>query len=121
MQKTLDQTNLQIYDVLSEITGLSDLQILDAILVGESVIRCNWRSRAKGESAPAEAFLATAGPRITCACPCTRLLGRSRVSLPGGKTRLELADVLRDNSSNWLEVIELRARIGYSLPPGFEA
>jgi transposase len=35
IQKALDQMNLQIHRVLPEITGLSGLRILDAILVGE--------------------------------------------------------------------------------------
>jgi transposase len=35
MQKALDQMNLQIHRVLSDITGLSGLRILDAILANE--------------------------------------------------------------------------------------
>jgi transposase len=35
MQKALDQMNLQIHRVLSDITGISGLRILDAILAGE--------------------------------------------------------------------------------------
>lgn len=35
MQKALDQMNLQIHRVLSDITGVSGLKILDAILAGE--------------------------------------------------------------------------------------
>src|ERR1700738_573170 len=35
MQKALDQMNLQIHRVLSDITGLSGLRILDAILDGD--------------------------------------------------------------------------------------
>src|SRR5271157_1853508 len=35
MQKALDQMNLQIQRVLNDITGLSGLRILDAILAGE--------------------------------------------------------------------------------------
>jgi len=35
MQKALDQMNLQVHRVLSDITGLSGLRILDAILAGE--------------------------------------------------------------------------------------
>lgn len=35
MQKSLDQMNVQIHHVLSDITGLSGLAILDAILAGE--------------------------------------------------------------------------------------
>jgi transposase len=35
MQKALDQMNLQIHHVLSDITGLSGLAIVDAILAGE--------------------------------------------------------------------------------------
>jgi transposase len=35
MQKSLDQMNLQLHHVLSEITGLSGQRILDAILAGE--------------------------------------------------------------------------------------
>jgi len=35
MQKALDQMNLQVHRVLSDITGLSGLRIMDAILTGE--------------------------------------------------------------------------------------
>jgi hypothetical protein len=35
MQKALSQMNLQIHHVLSDITGMSGLAILDAILAGE--------------------------------------------------------------------------------------
>jgi transposase len=35
MQKALDQMNLQIHRVLNDITGVSGLKILDAILTGE--------------------------------------------------------------------------------------
>jgi transposase len=35
MQKALSQTNLQLHHVLSDITGLSGMRILDAILAGE--------------------------------------------------------------------------------------
>ena len=35
MQKALDQMNLQIHRVLNDVTGISGLKILDAILVGE--------------------------------------------------------------------------------------
>jgi hypothetical protein len=35
MQKALDQMNLQIHRVLSDITGMSGLRILEAILAGE--------------------------------------------------------------------------------------
>src|ERR1700721_665751 len=35
MQKALDQMNLQIHSVLNDITGVSGLKILDAILAGE--------------------------------------------------------------------------------------
>lgn len=35
IQKSLDQMNLQLHHVLSEITGLSGQRILDAILAGE--------------------------------------------------------------------------------------
>jgi hypothetical protein len=35
MQKALDQMNLQIHRVLSDITGMSGLRILDAILAGK--------------------------------------------------------------------------------------
>jgi len=35
MQKALDQMNLQIHRVLNDITGVSGLKIMDAILVGE--------------------------------------------------------------------------------------
>ena len=35
MQKALDQMNVQLHHVLSDITGLSGLVIIDAILAGE--------------------------------------------------------------------------------------
>lgn len=35
MQKALDEMNLQIHRVLNDITGVSGLRILDAILAGE--------------------------------------------------------------------------------------
>src|SRR5246127_270138 len=35
MQKALDQMNLQLHRVLNDVTGISGLKILDAILVGE--------------------------------------------------------------------------------------
>ena len=35
IQKALDQMNLQVHRVLSDITGLSGLRILDAILAGQ--------------------------------------------------------------------------------------
>ena len=35
MQKALDQMNLQIHHVISDITGLTGLRIIDAILAGE--------------------------------------------------------------------------------------
>ena len=50
IQKALDQMNLQIHHVLSEITGWSGLRILDAILAGDRdpvalAALCNWRVR----------------------------------------------------------------------------
>ena len=50
IQKALDQMNLQIHQVLSEITGWSGLRILDAILAGDRnpvalAKLCNWRVR----------------------------------------------------------------------------
>ena len=35
MQKALDQMNLQLHHVISDITGLTGLAIVDAILAGE--------------------------------------------------------------------------------------
>jgi len=51
IQKALDQMNLQLHRVLSDITGLSGLRIVDAILAGErnpiTLARlCHSRSRA---------------------------------------------------------------------------
>jgi transposase len=48
MQKSLDQMNLQLHHVLSELTGSSGLRILDAILAGERnpvklAELCHWR------------------------------------------------------------------------------
>jgi len=50
IQKALDQMNLQIHHVLSQITGWSGLRILDAILDGDRdpvalAELCNWRVR----------------------------------------------------------------------------
>jgi hypothetical protein len=50
IQKALDQMNLQIHHVLSEITGWSGIRILDAILAGDRdpvalAELCNWRVR----------------------------------------------------------------------------
>jgi transposase len=55
MQKSLDQMNLQIHHVLSDITGVTGLAIIDAILAGErdpqvlAKLR-DWRVRANGET-----------------------------------------------------------------------
>ena len=38
MQKSLNQMNLQLHHVLSEITGLSGLRILDATLAGGGTV-----------------------------------------------------------------------------------
>jgi transposase len=45
MQKALDQMNLQIHHVISDITGLTGLSILDAILAGERdpVALARWK------------------------------------------------------------------------------
>jgi transposase len=50
MQKALDQMNLQIHRVLNDITGMSGLRILDAILAGERDSRnlsaaLSWRRK----------------------------------------------------------------------------
>jgi hypothetical protein len=55
MQKSLDQMNLQLHHVLSEITGLSGLRILDAILAGErNPIKlaelCHWRVKSSRDT-----------------------------------------------------------------------
>ena len=57
MQKSLDQMNLQLHHVLSEITGLSGLRILDAILAGERnpvklAELCHWRVKSSGTRWP---------------------------------------------------------------------
>jgi transposase len=54
IQKSLSQMNLQIHHVLSEVTGVSGLAILDAILSGERdpmtlAGLCNWRVRSPRE------------------------------------------------------------------------
>jgi transposase len=54
MQKSLSEMNLQLHHVLSEITGVSGLKILDAILAGERdpmklASLCNWRVRSPRE------------------------------------------------------------------------
>ena len=55
MQKALSEMNLQLHHVLSEITGMSGLKILDAILAGERnpmklAGLCNWRVRSPRET-----------------------------------------------------------------------
>ena len=50
MQKALSQMNVQLHHVLSEVTGVSGMAILDAILAGERdplklAKLCNWRVR----------------------------------------------------------------------------
>lgn len=54
MQKALTQMNLQLHHVLSDITGVSGMAILDAILAGERdpvklAALCNWRVRSSRE------------------------------------------------------------------------
>jgi transposase len=54
MQKALSEMNLQLHHVQSEITGVSGLNILDAILTGERdsmklASLCNWRVRSPRE------------------------------------------------------------------------
>ena len=54
MQKALSQMNVQIHHVLSEITGVSGMAMLDAILDGERdpvklASLCNWRVRSPRE------------------------------------------------------------------------
>jgi transposase len=54
IQKALSEMNLQLHHVLSEITGVSGLNILDAILAGERdpmklASLCNWRVRSPRE------------------------------------------------------------------------
>jgi len=55
MQKALDQMNLQIHHVISDITGLTGLAIIDAVLAGErnpdvlAKLR-DWRIRASEET-----------------------------------------------------------------------
>jgi transposase len=54
-QKSLDQMNLQPHHVLSEITGLSGLRILDAILPGERdpaklAELCHWRVKSSQDT-----------------------------------------------------------------------
>jgi transposase len=55
MQKALSQMNVQLHHVLSDITGVSGLAILDAILEGERnpvklAALCNWRVRSPRET-----------------------------------------------------------------------
>jgi transposase len=70
IQKALSQMNLQLHNVLSEITGVSGLAILDAILAGERdpvklASLCNWRVRSARANAAAnkEMYLSTRGQR----------------------------------------------------------
>jgi transposase len=55
MQKSLDQMNLQLHHVLSDITGLSGQLIMDAILAGtrnpiELAELCHWRVKSPRET-----------------------------------------------------------------------
>lgn len=55
MQKALSEMNLQLHHVLSDITGVSGLKILDSILAGERdpsrlASLCNWRIRSPRET-----------------------------------------------------------------------
>ena len=55
MQKALSQMNVQLHHVLSDITGVSGMAILDAILSGERdpvklAALCNWRVRSSRET-----------------------------------------------------------------------
>src|SRR5581483_1857584 len=56
MQKALSQMNLQLHHVLSDITGLSCLAILDAIISGErdpvKPAFCNGRVKSPREKVP---------------------------------------------------------------------
>lgn len=55
MQKALDQMNLQLHHVISDVTGMTGLAIIDAILAGErdpmtlAALR-NWRVHASAET-----------------------------------------------------------------------
>src|SRR6266849_2484515 len=76
MQKALDQMNLQIHRVLNDITGLSGLRILDAILAPlhlgwDSVLRI--RSAVARCSIPRVAASGAALP-LRCAWPRTRCI-----------------------------------------------
>jgi transposase len=55
MQKALSQMNIQLHHVLSDITGVSGLAILDSILAGQRdpvklAGLCNWRVRSSRET-----------------------------------------------------------------------
>jgi transposase len=55
MQKALDQMNLRIHRVLSDITGLSGMRILDAIMAGERnslalAELCHWRVKSSEDT-----------------------------------------------------------------------
>jgi hypothetical protein len=69
MQKALSQMNLQIHHVLSDITGVSGLAILDAILAGERdpiqlAKLCHFRVKSPRETV-ARALEETSAPN-TC-------------------------------------------------------
>jgi transposase len=53
MQKALDQMNLQLHHVISDITGVTGLAIVEAILAGERATRIRWLHSAIGGSRPA--------------------------------------------------------------------
>src|SRR5205085_470094 len=53
MQKSLDQMNLQIHHVISDLAGTTGLAIMDAILAGDAT-RANWQSCVTGASKPAK-------------------------------------------------------------------
>jgi len=55
MQKALDQMNLQIHHVISDLAGTTGLAIVDAILAGERDVQKlaqlrDWRIRASEET-----------------------------------------------------------------------
>jgi len=55
MQKALDQINVQLHNVISDLAGTTGLAIVDAILAGERdpgklAELCDWRIRASKET-----------------------------------------------------------------------
>ena len=102
MQKALDQMNVQIHRVLSDITGVSGLAILDAILAGERDPRRlaelrDGRVKASEESIVA-ALEGTTGPNT---CLHLQAIAGELSALPEADRRLRPANPRAIGSVGW--------------------